>query len=532
MKTNLKSILRCYAAGMSIKDICSAFKISRNTVRKYVRQFQQSGLTVEKLMSLGNHHVMDMFGVSHTRERRPSQRQTELEALLPEYAKRMSKRGMTVKILYEEYHSAYPDGYRHSVFRLRLRQYMMRTRAVGHVEHYAGDQMYIDYAGDKLDIIDEITGESRAVEVFVAILPCSLYTYCEAVRSQNKEDLIKACENALLFFGGVPSAIVPDNLKAAVIRSDRYEPRIQEDFAAFAEHYGCAVCPARVRQPKDKALVENAVKLMYRSVYLAMEGMVFHNLETLNAAMLTALSEFNARQLTGRRQSRSQLFDEVERDYLQPLPVERFVMKERCSLTVHRNSYITLNRHHYSVPVKYIGKRMDVIYNADTIEVYHGFELVTTHHRDDTPYAFTRKDAHNLPGHHGSYEKDMSEVLEHARGIDNIVVEYLQAVRRDKRYLQLAFRACRGILSLEDKYGQARLVSACACAMEKRVYTCSEVKEILEKGEDADFMHVDGDGVMQRCADTPSLPRHGNIRGREYYITGNATPDNINNKNI
>lgn len=180
--------------------------------------------------------------------------------------------------LYAEYASSHPEGYRHANFQILLRRHMLQTTAVGHVEHYAGDQMYIDFAGDRLEVVDEMSGEARSVEVFVAILPCSHYTYCEAVWSQRKEDLIKACQNAFEYFGGVTAAIVPDNLKAAVKTCDRNEPVINEEFAAFAEYYGCAVYPARVHHPKDKALVENAVKLLYRSVHLDIEGMVFPSL--------------------------------------------------------------------------------------------------------------------------------------------------------------------------------------------------------------------------------------------------------------
>ncbi|MDR2927214.1 MAG: DDE-type integrase/transposase/recombinase [Cytophagaceae bacterium] len=150
--------------------------------------------------------------------------------------------------------------------------------------------MDIDLAGDRLQIVDEKTGEVRSAEIFVAVLPCSHYTYCEAVWSQKKEDLIKTCENALHFYGGVPMAIVPDNLKSAVTRSDRNEPVINDDFAAFAEHYGSAVYPARVRHPKDKAFVENAVKLMYKSIYADIEGLMFHDIESLNTAIQSSLA--------------------------------------------------------------------------------------------------------------------------------------------------------------------------------------------------------------------------------------------------
>jgi len=526
MITKVQNILRCYAMGMSIKGISSAFELSRNTVRRYVRMFQDSGLSLEELLSMPGHHVQELFGGGKSRERTPSERQITFEALLPDYATRLSRKGVTVKSLYEEYAREHPDGYRHASFGIRLRCYMLSTRVIGHVEHYAGDQMYIDFAGDRLEVVDEETGEIRKVEVFVAILPCSHYTYCEAVWSQRKEDLIRACENALHFYAGSPNAIVPDNLKSAVTRSDRNEPVINDEFAAFAEHYGCAVYPARVRHPKDKALVENAVKLMYRSVYADIEGLMFHNLESLNDAIRKSLAAFNDRKMTGRKLSRRELFIQVEADYLRPLPSLRYQMKERKSITVMANSYITLFKHHYSVPKEYVGKRVDVIYDTDNIEIYHGLKLVTTHDRNDTPYGYSSKEAHGLPGHHGSYEKDLDEVFKRASQIDNIVLLYLKEVARQMKYPPKAFRSCRGILSLERKFGLDRLVAACACASELRRYGYMDVLTILNRGDDADFMSPSGTDPHIDCAKEPV--HHKNIRGKDYYTTSKS---NLNKTN-
>lgn len=511
---------------MGIKGIAAAFDVSRNTVRKYVRLWQESSLSIDQLLSLPEHRLREMFTPKGVRHREPSSRQAELEALLPEYASRLCRKGVTVKSLYEEYRKTHPDGYLHSAFRLYVRQYRLQSHTVmGHVEHLAGDQMYIDYAGDKLEIVDAMTGEVRPVEVFVAILPCSHYTYCEAVWSQKREDLISACENALHYYGGVPMAIVPDNLKSAVTRSDRNEPVINEDFSAFAEHYGCAVFPARVRHPKDKALVENAVKLMYRTVYVAIEGMIFHDIASLNVAIRTALDEFNARRMAGRKQSRADLFRNVERDCLRPLPSVRHQMKERRSATVMRNSYVTLNKHHYSVPTDYVGRRVELVYDADTVSIYHGFRLVTTHQRSDAPYEYTTKSAHNLPGYHRGREQDMGEVYQRAAGIDNIVLNYLKEVASAIGYTPKAFRSCRGILSLEHRYTQERLVAACACASEMRAYGYQEVLAILQKGTDTDFMP----GADEQTA---LLPQHKNIRGRDYFNQSkNKTEKTNDNEN-
>ena len=190
---------------MGIKSISCAFHISRNTVRKYVRKFQESGLTIEQVLSMSEDKLQDLFFDNRNRSRKPTRRMEELEALVPDYVKRLSQKGVTVKSLHDEYLKEHPDGYLYSNFKRAVRRYRYQARAVGHVEHMAGDQMYVDYAGDKLEIVDAETGEVRSVEVFVAILPCSHYTYCEAVWSQRKEDLIAACENALHFFGGVLS---------------------------------------------------------------------------------------------------------------------------------------------------------------------------------------------------------------------------------------------------------------------------------------------------------------------------------------
>lgn len=501
--------------GMGIKGISSAFGISRNTVRKYVRKYQESGLSLDKLLSMSGERLDEIFTGNVTRERIASPRREVLDALLPDYAKRLSRKGTLVKDLFAEYSANHPDGYKHAQFETLLRRYTYQIKAIGHVEHPAGDQIYVDFAGDRLEVTDAETGEVRSVEVFVAILPCSQYTYCEAVWSQKKEDFILACENALHFYGGAPMAIVPDNLKSAVIKSDRNEPVINEEFAAFAEFYNCAVYPARVRHPKDKALVENAVKLMYRSVYEDLKGKVFHDLASLNEAMLESLELFNRRKLTGRKESRFGLFEEVEKDFLQDLPAMRYQMKSRKSVTVLRNSYVTLNKHHYSMPKDYIGKRVDIIYDAEILEIFYGLKLVTTHNRDDTPYGYTQKASHNLPGRRGSYEKDLNEVFQRASAIDNVVLVYLKEVADEKKYPPLAFKVCRGILSLEKKFDLERLVAACVCASQARRYGYQEVLDILERGEDADFLlssDADAGNSEQSCP-----TQHKNIRGRDYY---------------
>ena len=278
MFDRIKTIFRLLQSGMGINEISRALDLSRNTVRRYVRMYQQLGIELPCLLSMSDEQLSSIFLESSKQTPSISKREQEFAQLVPELEKRLQQRGMTKAKLHAEYKAAHPDGYQIAMFDRLLNRYTHYTKVIGHIEHIAGDQMYVDYAGDKLHIVNPETGEERPVEVFVAILPCSHYTYCEAVYSQQKDDFIRGCENALRFYGGVPRAIVPDNLKAAVIKPSKVEPVINEDFAAFADHYGCFVYPARVRKPQDKALVENAVKLIYRNVYTVIEGKVFTSL--------------------------------------------------------------------------------------------------------------------------------------------------------------------------------------------------------------------------------------------------------------
>ena len=289
--------------------------------------------------------------------------------------------------------------------------------------------------------------------------------------------------------GGAPCAIVPDNLKSAVTRSDRNEPVINPDFEAFAEHYGCAVVPARVRHPRDKALVENAVKLMYRSVYVDLEGMVFHDLESLNVAILESLEKFNARNLTRRRESRRQLFESVERDSLRPLPPGP--LSDETADDCHGPAQQL--RHAEQAPLQCAGTICGQTRGDGIRHRYdrHLPRLYPCGHASSQRYPvriYTTKPSHNLPGRKGSCESDLQELLSRAAVIDNIVVHYLRAVIEDKRYPELAFRACRGIMNLEKKYGQERLVSGCAAAMDARRYSISDMVDILESGADADYL--------------------------------------------
>lgn len=457
----------------------------------------------------------ELFGTETDNESTGSAEYKYLQEHIPEYIKRLKSRGTTRRSLYEEYLRNRPQGYSYCSFCLYLRRERDVKIPVGRIDHIAGDQMYVDFAGDKLYISDRNTGDKVPVEVFAAILPCSQITYYEAVPSQKKEYLIQACENAFHYFGGVPNAIVPDNLKSAVTRPGGIEPVINDDFAAFADHYGCVVFPARVRKPKDKALVENAVRLLYREVYSKMTGLKFNDIEALNIEIMKHTDALNSRKMYNRSYSRRERFLEVEKDRLHILPATRFISKNRKTATVMKNSYVSLNNHYYSVPKEYIGDAVELLYDGDTVEIYHKFRHITTHRRDDTPFTYSEKPSHKLPGVLHEYRIRMDDIYRKAREIDPVVEEYIKLVAVAKKYPVQAIRSADGILCLVERFGHDRVVLACQIAMESCMFGFNELESLLVNREDEKY-HIQMEGLAPELT-----PKHRNLRGKDYYNSKN-----------
>ena len=476
----IRQVLRCYSQGHGTKSISSMLSVSRNTVKKYLQVFQRSGLDYEQMLSLPDQELSKLFH-EKSRVKTESERLGELKSLLPEYCKRLKKKGVTREALHREYLSSHPDGYGRTSFYILIQQYIACSRPIMHLEHKAGDKMFIDFAGDKLSIIDLDTGEIIPVEVFVAILPCSQLTYVEAVMSQKKEDLIRASENALLYYQGVPSAIIPDNLKSAVTKSSKYEAILNEDFAAFAEHYGCTVIPARAYKPRDKALVEGAVKLIYRSIYPKIQEREFYDLDSLNAAIRVALELHNNTPLTGRKYSRREQFEEIERDSLRKLNPIRFELRHRYRATVMKNGHVRLGEdaHYYSVPCRYIGKKVILSYTSRQVCIYYGYELIATHTRNRARCRYTTLEEHLASHHRYITEWNPDKFIHEAAAIHPDVEAYIRRVMEEKKHPEQAYKSCQGILSFARRVGNTRLTNACRWATSYGLYNYPIIERIL-----------------------------------------------------
>ena len=424
--------------------------------------------------------------------------------------KELKRKGVTRILLWQKYKVTHPNGIGRSQFNRYFALWKAQVNPTMHMEHKAGDKLYVDFAGEKLSIVDKQTGEIQQVEVFVAILGASQLTYVEAVMSQQKEDFIGACESALYYYGGVPAAIVPDNLKSAVIKSSKYEPVLNEAFADFAEHYSTTILPARAYRPRDKALVENAVRIIYTRIYAKLRDTIYFTLEELNVAILLALKEHNNLLLTGRNYSRMQQFDEIERGALAPLPPLRYELKKQIFVTVMKNGHVSLNadKHYYSVPYRYIGKKIKLMYSRHTVDIFYHYERIAQHKRIKSPYNYTTNKEHLASAHRFVSDWTPERFLQWASSIHEDVHLYILKILDRKQHPEQAYKSCVGILSFAKKVGDERLIKACQRALGYEMYNYKIIQRILEKGLDKQT-----DEEKEQL----EMPLHDNIRGGEYY---------------
>lgn len=252
---------------------------------------------------------------------------------------------VTLELLHLEYLRQHPNGLRYTAFCNRYRAWLARRGLVMRQVHVAGEKMFVDYAGKKPTLVDPATGAVTEVELFVAVLGASSYTYAEATRSQRGPDWIGSHCRAFAFFGGVPRAVVCDQLKSGVTRACRYEPQVQRTYEEMAAHYGTTVLPARPKHPRDKAKVEVAVQVVERWILARIRNEVFHSLAALNARIAELLIDINSRVMKRYGESRRELFEKLERPALAALPAEAFEYAEWKKARVNIDYHVVFDGH-------------------------------------------------------------------------------------------------------------------------------------------------------------------------------------------
>ncbi len=504
---NLEQLISFKNKGYSNRKVASALGVSRNTVNNYVRLFEAHNLDYDELLKLDEKALQDLFPSNSEID---SYRYDQLVSYFPCFSKELKKPGCTLQTLWQEYLEKHPDGYQHSQFNYYFNRWRNKVDCSGKLAHKAGEKLFVDYTGQKLHVVDKSTGEIEEVNVFVAILPCSQYTFVKASRTQNKEDFVAAMTDCLEYFEGVPLAITSDNLKSAVIRTHKYAPTINKTFQDMALHYDCELSPARPYKPKDKALVEGAVKLVYQRIFYPLHKQTFFSLAELNKAIAELLESYNDYKFTLRDTTRKQEFLSIEKNHLQPLPAQPYELKYFKKAKVHKMGYILLSddKHYYSVPYRYIGKQIEVHYTADTVEVFYNKERIALHKRDYRPGKYTSKSDHLSSAHKAYSEWNLDFFQKKAAPIGTSTTTYVTELILEKRYPEMGYKQAQGITALKRQYPVNRIEKACQIALSHSRRGYHIIENILKNELDKQETSV---------AKPLSIPFHKNIRGKNNY---------------
>lgn len=508
---DLKQIITLHLDGVSNRKIGPTLGISRNTVNTYMRLFKASEHSFKELLAFDNAKLTALFPVHTTID---NERYDELMRYFERVNKARNHPGFTFLYHYQEYVQTAQNPYSYTQFLEHYNRRYAKSKGSMKLEHEAGKELFIDFAGKKLHIADKQTGDRIPVEVFVAILPNSQYTYVEACLSQKREDLITCCIHSLMFYGGVPKAIVSDNLKSAVTRASKYEPDINRTFKDFARHYNCVINPTRSFSPQDKALVENAVHLAYQRIYYPMREMTFFSLEDLNREIKRLLVPYNNLLFQRKEASRKELFQSVERSYLKPLPPVPYELKDYTRAKVQKMGYVYFSpdKNYYSVPYRYIGKGTIIHYTKSVVEVYHYHQRIALHQRSLARGTYITNKDHLSSTHKYCSDWSPDFFKKKAALHGQYVLNCIETILTAHEYPEIGYKRAMGVIQLHQSYSSERLNNACKRALEGGAASYMHIKNILKNNLDkASLFNQELEGTKSH------IPAHQNIRGASAY---------------
>ena len=505
--SQIKQLLRLHRDGYNIKSISRNLNISKNTVKSYLNKFKASKYNIETLLLMDDPMLEAVFHPGN-----PAYKDTRFEDIKSEldyYEKELKRTGVTKKLLWEEYRQKYPSGYGLSQFCFHLSQHLKNKNPTLHLTHNPAEKLYVDYAGKRLSYIDKETGEIIECQVFVACLPYSDYSFCMAVKSQKTEDFLHALGCCLKSLGGVPKILVPDNLKAAIIKADRYEPSVNVALDDFANHYNMTVIPARARKPQDKALVENQVKLIYNRVYAKIRNRQFFSLQDLNQAIKEKTKDHNQTRMQQKKYCREECFLSEEKFLLDDLPKNDFEIKYYKDYKVSKNNhiYLTQDKHYYSVPYQHIGQKAKVIYTRSLVRIYVSGKQVALHQRDYQSGKYSTDREHLCSTHQHYLDRSPEYYKNRAEKIDNVFFQLIEKVFEQNKYPEQLYRTCDGFFSLQRKTEAEIFRKACAKSLKYKNFAYSFLLNIIQN------KMFETEEIQLKI----SLPEHSNIRGKSYY---------------
>ena len=503
----IKDILRLhFEAKLSQHQIAASLQLSSGVVNKYLSLAKiaqiswplSTEMDEEKLRALLRPHCKNAVASRYSE---------------PDYAsihQELKRKGVTLLLLWQEYESTHnKSAYRYARYCALYREWQQRQKPSMRQIHRAGEKLFIDYCGPTIDVIDPETGEIRPASIYVAILGASNYTYAEATWDQTLPNWIASHVRAFEFFGGVPCLLIPDNLKSAVTKACRYEPKINRTYADLAAHYGTAILPARPYKPKDKAKVENAVLIVERWILAKLRHHTFVGLGELNTAIKELLISLHHRPFKKLPGTRASQFAAIDKPALKALPNHPYEFATFSKARVHVDYHVEVDHHYYSVPYQLLKQLVDVRLTINTVELFNNGQRVATHIRSFLKGKPTTLDEH-MPTSHQKYSQwNPGRFLNWAFDIGPSTRDVIHYSLNKPAHPEQSYRTCFGILTLAKRYSKERLEAACYRALAIGSPKRHSILSILEK-------KLDQQPLSQ--SETPPVKLHENIRGATHYL--------------
>ena len=507
MRQILEILRLRYALSCSQQAIADSTGIARSTVKDYLMRAKAAGLSWPLSDDVTNEQLNELLFPANANKGAANRTTPDWQII----HKEMKRKSMTLQLLWEEYKSNNPDGYQYSWFACLYRQWAKKHDVWMPQTHKAGDKVFVDYSGQKVPIWStNLQTVLFDAEIFVGVLGASDLIFCMATKTQKIPDWIEAHNRMFKYYGGVPDLIVPDNLRSAVNHAHRYEPQCQATYNELAQHYDCAIMPARGYKPKDKAKVEKAVQLVQQRILAAIRDERFCSLEQLNNKMQALLITLNDRHSKSFGCSRLELFNSIEKEALSPLPNQPYELALWEKQSVNGGYHITVNQHHYSVPYQFSRKKVDIRITKNGIEVFYLDERIACHQRDDTAGAYSTIDSHRPEAHRQQAQWTYSKLISWAGSIGFATGELIiNLFADDKRHLHQKERSALGILRLSHAYSDAELETACQQALDIGTYRYDSIASLIKRQK-----------ISNRIVETDNLfecPEHDNVRGSDYY---------------
>ena len=486
--------------GRSARSIATHCGLARRSVSQTLERFAASGLSWPRVRDMDDEALEAALYRTRRASEWPEVDWAKVETDL-------SERGMTLMLLWKEWRETHPDGMSYPTWCRRFREWRPRRDATMRQNRRPGERLFVDYAGMTIPIV--IDGTERRAQLFVASMGVSGRIYAEATLTQKIDDWCASHVRCFQDMGSVPPVVVPDNIKAAVIKPSRYEPVLNETYADLLEHYGAQGFPARVRKPRDKGLVENGVLHGERWILAPLRNHVFHDLASLNRAIDAQVRKINARPYAdGTGETRYERFEAIDLPHMNPLPERRWQRTVWRKNTVHPDYHIAIERHFYSVPYQYVGKEVDVRMRGQLIDVFHRGRQIASHLRGNSKGRATTLKEHQPRAHQrAGVEETRARLEQNAGNIGPHVLALVVAIMDRNPNPEFGFRSCYGVLRLANGHEPDRFDGACRYAMELGTSTYRGLDNILRTGAD-----------LTAAQEPETAPiEHSNIRGPEYY---------------